>query len=79
LLTIYNSASSFASASDTPSSVSSAVAPEQPITQTKATSSETVLESTETPTATPESEVEIREKAQKVVAHDLKTWQDKFA
>jgi len=59
--------------------VSPSVAPEQPITQTTSTSFETVAESTETPTATPESEVEVREKAQKVVTHDLKTWQEKFA
>lgn len=61
------------------SSLSSPIATASTTTQATTTAASTIVESTEAPVATPESEKEIREKAQKVVAHDLKTWQEKFA
>lgn len=61
------------------SSLSSSIAAATTTTQVTTAATSTIVESTEAPAATPQSEQEIREKAQKVVAHDLKTWQEKFA
>lgn len=69
---------SSAAVSETSSFISSSIASPQAFTQTSSAIN-TVVASTESPEATPASEVEVREKAQKVVQHDLKTWQEKFA
>ncbi|KAH7412995.1 hypothetical protein BKA64DRAFT_740737 [Cadophora sp. MPI-SDFR-AT-0126] len=74
-----DSSSSASVASQTLSSIASSVSSDHSIPTTEITSSETIVESSEAPEATPESEREIREKAQKIVGHDLKEWQEKFA
>ncbi|KUJ19218.1 uncharacterized protein LY89DRAFT_484618 [Mollisia scopiformis] len=74
-----DSSLSASSASQTFSSISSSIASahETTIPQTSAPAS--TANALESPASTPLSEKEIREKAQKVVAHDLRTWQEKFA
>ena len=69
-----SSSSSASSASQTLSSISSSIASAH---STSASS----ISSTPAPAAsyTPTREQEIRDKAQKIVANDLKTWQEKFA
>ena len=58
------------------SSIASAHATNSPVTSSAAEAS---ITTSEAPVHTPESEKEIREKAQIVVSNDLKTWQEKFA
>jgi hypothetical protein len=78
---IINSSSSVSSVSSSISAVSASISSSHAQTtpgsvtkvDTAVTSTETVAETT------PLSEKEIREKAQKVVAEDLKTWQENFA
>jgi hypothetical protein len=74
--------SSASSISSTFSPVSSSIAP-APATTTSATSSASTpsssVSSAEAPANTPLSEEEQRANAQKIVADDLKTWQEKFA
>ncbi|KAK0121967.1 hypothetical protein ONS95_010238 [Cadophora gregata] len=74
-----DSSSSASVASQTLSSVASSVSSAHATPTLEVTSTETTAESSETPEATPESEKEVREKAQKIVSHDLKEWQEKFA
>ncbi|KAF4632072.1 hypothetical protein G7Y89_g6058 [Cudoniella acicularis] len=71
------------SAAPTFATMSSSAAPTQ-LTEQAAdlptiTPTVTPTSSAQVPDFTPESEREVREKADKVVAHDLRTWQEKFA
>lgn len=72
----YSASSASSTFSSISSSISSAHATNSPSTSI---SSSTSTSSTETPDDTPLSEDEIRENARKVVAKDLKTWQEKFS
>lgn len=76
LILLYSSSSSF-SASSTYSSVSSSLSSVH-ATPSSESSSATATPS-EIPKPQPPTEKEIREKAQEIVAKDLKTWQEKFA
>jgi hypothetical protein len=78
-LTIRCSSSTASMVSETLSSISSSIASASASAQTTPAAEPTIVESSEAPAATPQSEMEIREKAQKIVAHDLRTWQEKFA
>lgn len=73
------SSSSASSASQSFSSISSSVSSAHATTSTSSSSAEVSSTTSEAPASTPLSEKEIREKAQKIVANDLKTWQGKFA
>jgi hypothetical protein len=70
-----SASSAFKSFSTISSSVSAAYATTSP-TQSSAEASSTT---SEIPASTPLSEAEIRQSASKIVANDLKTWQEKFA
>ncbi|KAH9219876.1 hypothetical protein DL95DRAFT_384089 [Leptodontidium sp. 2 PMI_412] len=74
-----DSSSSASVASQTLSSIAASVSSAHATPTPEAASTETAVQSSEAPEATPESEKEIREKAQKIVGHDLKEWQEKFA
>ena len=74
-----DSSSSASIASQTLSSIASSVSSVHATPTPETTSTEAIMESSEAPAATPESEREIREKAQKIVGNDLKEWQEKFA
>jgi hypothetical protein len=78
-----SSSSSVSSASSVSASISSASAQTTPSTAAVEATTETTAETATTsaeavPEATPLTEKEIREKAQKIVADDLRTWQEKF-
>ncbi|CZT48628.1 related to Similarity to mucins, glucan 1,4-alpha-glucosidase and exo-alpha-sialidase [Rhynchosporium secalis] len=74
-----DSSSSASIASQTLSSIASSISSVHATPIPEPTSTETILQSSEAPEATPASEVDVREKAQKIVTHDLKEWQEKFA
>ncbi|PQE08383.1 transcription factor protein [Rutstroemia sp. NJR-2017a WRK4] len=76
-----DSSSSASSASSTFSSISSSLAASAKTTSTlsPSTHESTTVSSTGASENSPLSEAEIRENAQKVVAKDLKTWQEKFS
>jgi len=74
-----DSSSSASVASQTLSSIASSVSSAHATATSETTSTATTVESSLVPEATPETEKEIREKAQKIVGHDLKEWQEKFA
>lgn len=74
-----SSSSSAYSDSQTFSSISSSIASAHETTIPKTSAPQSTVAASEAAAHTPESEREIREKAQKVVAHDLRTWQEKFA
>jgi hypothetical protein len=74
-----NSSSSAQSASQTFSSISSSIASAHETSIPSTSAPQSTVVASEAAAHTPESEKEIREKAQKVVAHDLRTWQEKFA
>ena len=76
---IRGSSSSASSASQTFLSISSSVSSVHATTSTTTTSTEASSTSPDVPASTPLSEKEVREKAQNIVANDLKTWQEKFA
>ncbi|RAL58469.1 hypothetical protein DID88_005173 [Monilinia fructigena] len=73
-----DSSSSASSASSTFSSISSSISSAH-ATNSPSTSSLSTSISAKIPENTPLSEDEIRENARKVVAKDLKTWQEKFS
>ena len=74
-----DSSSSASIASQTLSSIASSVSSVHATPTPETTSTEATMESSEAPAATPESEREIREKAQKIVGNDLKEWQEKLS
>lgn len=80
-LNLLNSSSSSASsASSSISSISSSISSAHAtVAASTSTSYSTSTSSFKTPESTPLSEDEIRENARKVVAKDLKTWQEKFS
>ncbi|EKD21228.1 uncharacterized protein L3040_000730 [Drepanopeziza brunnea f. sp. 'multigermtubi'] len=74
-----DSSTSASAASATLSSISSSLSSVHVSPTTETSSTETTASSSEAPVATPPSEKDVREKAQEIVAHDLKEWQGKFA
>ncbi|KAF8861357.1 hypothetical protein BDZ45DRAFT_800082 [Acephala macrosclerotiorum] len=74
-----DSSSLASSASQTFSSMSSSIASAHETTIPKTSSVESTTTASEPAASIPPSEKEIRENAQKVVAQDLRTWQEKFA
>ncbi|CAL3970748.1 unnamed protein product [Diplocarpon coronariae] len=73
----YSSSTFFAS--QTLLSVTSSVSSVYATPRSETSSVSTTVESSGAPVASPESEKDVRDKAQKVVGHDLKEWQEKFA
>ncbi|KAK2624633.1 hypothetical protein QTJ16_005826 [Diplocarpon rosae] len=65
--------------SQTLSSIASSVSSLRATPSSKSSSGSTAIESSGAPLATPESKKDVRDKAQEVVVHDLKEWQEKFA
>jgi len=68
--------SSSSSISDATASVAQTQTTSSSVYSSAIISSSSVVEA---PPAIPESEKVVRDKAQAVVSHDLKTWQEKFA
>lgn len=60
-------------------SIAATQSTEQPTDIPVAEATPTPTSTSEVPEVTPESEKEIREKAEQIVANDLRTWQEKFA
>ncbi|KAH8672014.1 hypothetical protein BGZ60DRAFT_504966 [Tricladium varicosporioides] len=75
----YASTTASSTAAATTQSIAFTQSTEQPTDIPDVEVTATSTSTSEVPEVTPESEKEIREKAEQIVANDLRTWQEKFA